>query len=116
MGTSHRRDTVRNVVGRVRDGLAELFALPDGYEVLLGNGGNYSSGRRMSDGSGGFLNYEIYSDSGRTSVFGGTTGNGVSATAASKNSITVNLYGRITAGQDVATGSYADTVQSTVNF
>ena len=27
------------MVGRVRDGLAELFALPDGYEVLLGNGG-----------------------------------------------------------------------------
>jgi phosphoserine aminotransferase len=40
MGTSHRRDTVRNVVGRVRDGLAELFTLPDGYEVLLGNGGS----------------------------------------------------------------------------
>ncbi|MFM8971515.1 MAG: aminotransferase class V-fold PLP-dependent enzyme, partial [Actinomycetota bacterium] len=40
MGTSHRRDAVRDVVGRVRRGLAELFSLPDGYEVLLGNGGS----------------------------------------------------------------------------
>jgi phosphoserine aminotransferase len=39
MGTSHRRDTVKSVVRRVRDGLAELFSLPDGYEVLLSNGG-----------------------------------------------------------------------------
>ena len=39
MGTSHRQAPVREVVGRVREGLAELFALPDGYEVVLGNGG-----------------------------------------------------------------------------
>ena len=39
MGTSHRQAPVRNLVGRVREGLAELFTLPDGYEVVLGNGG-----------------------------------------------------------------------------
>ncbi len=39
LGTSHRQATVRNKVGEVRDGLRDLFALPDGYEVLLGNGG-----------------------------------------------------------------------------
>jgi phosphoserine aminotransferase len=39
LGTSHRQSTVRNKVGEVRDGLAALFSLPDGYEVLLGNGG-----------------------------------------------------------------------------
>jgi phosphoserine aminotransferase len=39
LGTSHRRPTVRSVVGRIRSGLAELFNLPDGYEVILGNGG-----------------------------------------------------------------------------
>ena len=38
-GTSHRQKPVKDVVGRVRDGLRELFALPDGYEVVLGNGG-----------------------------------------------------------------------------
>ncbi|HEX9506443.1 MAG TPA: phosphoserine transaminase [Acidimicrobiia bacterium] len=40
LGTSHRRPGVRDVVGRIRAGLAELFSLPDGYEVLLGNGGS----------------------------------------------------------------------------
>jgi len=40
MGTSHRRDGVRSVVRRVREGLHTLFGLPDGYEVLLGNGGS----------------------------------------------------------------------------
>ncbi|MGE0219403.1 phosphoserine transaminase [Mycolicibacterium sp.] len=39
-GTSHRQAPVKNLVGRVRDGLRELFALPDGYEVILGNGGS----------------------------------------------------------------------------
>jgi phosphoserine aminotransferase len=39
MGTSHRQAPVRNLVGRVREGLAEFFSLPEGYEVLLGNGG-----------------------------------------------------------------------------
>lgn len=39
MGTSHRQPTVKQVVGSLRSGLAELFALPDGWEILLGNGG-----------------------------------------------------------------------------
>jgi phosphoserine aminotransferase len=39
LGTSHRQATVRDQVARVRRGLAELFSLPDGYEVVLGNGG-----------------------------------------------------------------------------
>jgi phosphoserine aminotransferase len=39
LGTSHRQPPVRSVVGRIRAGLAELFGLPDGYEVALGNGG-----------------------------------------------------------------------------
>jgi phosphoserine aminotransferase len=39
IGTSHRQAPVKNLVGRARSGLAELFSLPDGYEVILGNGG-----------------------------------------------------------------------------
>jgi phosphoserine aminotransferase len=39
LGTSHRQARVQFEVGALRNGLAELFALPDGYEVLLGNGG-----------------------------------------------------------------------------
>ena len=40
LGTSHRQKTVKSQVGRLRSGLADLFALPEGYEVVLGNGGS----------------------------------------------------------------------------
>ncbi|MEW2503609.1 MULTISPECIES: phosphoserine transaminase [unclassified Amycolatopsis] len=39
LGTSHRQKPVKSLVGRVRAGLSELFSLPEGYEVILGNGG-----------------------------------------------------------------------------
>jgi phosphoserine aminotransferase len=39
MGTSHRQKPVKSLVGRVRAGLRDLFDLPEGYEVVLGNGG-----------------------------------------------------------------------------
>ena len=39
MGTSHRQGPVKDVVARIQEGLRTLFSLPDGYEVMLGNGG-----------------------------------------------------------------------------
>jgi phosphoserine aminotransferase len=39
MGTSHRQQPVKQLVGRVRAGISELLGLPEGYEVILGNGG-----------------------------------------------------------------------------
>ena len=40
LGTSHRQPAVKNLVGSVRAGLTELFSLPDGWEIVLGNGGS----------------------------------------------------------------------------
>ncbi|HYP43763.1 MAG TPA: phosphoserine transaminase [Propionibacteriaceae bacterium] len=40
LGTSHRQAPVKSLVGRVREGIAELFGLPDGFQVVLGNGGS----------------------------------------------------------------------------
>lgn len=40
LGTSHRQAPVKNLVGAVRDGVRDLFQLPEGYEVILGNGGS----------------------------------------------------------------------------
>ncbi|GAB3922252.1 putative phosphoserine aminotransferase [Microlunatus endophyticus] len=40
LGTSHRQAPVKHLVARIRAGLRELYALPDGYEVVLGNGGS----------------------------------------------------------------------------
>ncbi len=42
LGTSHRQAPVKNVVGSIREGIAELFTLPDGYEVVLGVGGSHA--------------------------------------------------------------------------
>jgi phosphoserine aminotransferase len=42
MGSSHRQAPVKNLVGSVREGLGELFTLPDGYEVVLGVGGSHA--------------------------------------------------------------------------
>lgn len=39
LGTSHRQKPVKQMVSFIRSGLADLFSLPDGYEVVLGNGG-----------------------------------------------------------------------------
>ena len=40
LGTSHRQAPVKNLVKQVREGLSSLFSLPDGYQVMLGNGGS----------------------------------------------------------------------------
>lgn len=40
LGTSHRQAPVKNLVGAVREGLSDLFSLPEGYEIILGNGGS----------------------------------------------------------------------------
>ena len=40
LGTSHRQAPVKNLVGEVRAGVSALFSLPEGYEVVLGNGGS----------------------------------------------------------------------------
>ena len=40
LGTSHRQPPIRALVGRIREGLADLYRLPSGYEVVLGNGGS----------------------------------------------------------------------------
>jgi phosphoserine aminotransferase len=40
LGTSHRQAPVKNLVKRVREGISSLFSLPDGYQVVLGNGGS----------------------------------------------------------------------------
>ena len=40
LGTSHRQPPVKNLVKSVRQGLSDLFGLPDGWEIVLGNGGS----------------------------------------------------------------------------
>jgi spore coat protein U domain-containing protein, fimbrial subunit CupE1/2/3/6 len=86
--------------------------------VGLGLGSNASgSTRRMSDGGGNFLTYELYQDSGHTTVWG-NAGAGLLSPAAAPSKATRNftVYGQVASNQDVLAGSYSDTVVATVNF
>jgi spore coat protein U-like protein len=70
----------------------------------------------MSDGGTGRLGYDLYTNAGRSTVWGCTTTNDVDVTSTSSAANVMTVYGRIPAGQDVATGSYSDTVVVTVTF
>jgi len=83
------------------------------YTISLGNGNNYSGGRRMTNGTAN-INYYLYSDSSRSTLWTQTatqtgTGNG------SDQSLTI--YGRIPSGQSVPyVGAYSDTVIATITY
>jgi spore coat protein U-like protein len=86
--------------------------------IGLDLGGNASGGaRRLSNGSGAFLTYEFYQDSGRQTLWGNAGGALVSLSAApSKDGRALTVYGRIPSNQDVPSGTYSDTATATVNF
>jgi spore coat protein U-like protein len=86
--------------------------------IGLGLGANVSGSQmRMKDAGTDYLNYALYQDSGRGTVWGNSGGALLSPVAApDKNPRSFTVYGRIPAAQDVPAGSYTDTVVATVNF
>lgn len=87
-----------------------------GTRIDLGQGAHYSGARRMQAGTE-FLTYELYTNTGRTTVWNSGAGNGLSLTPAPSSAPrTFDVYGRVPAAQDVAVGSYTDTVVATINF
>jgi spore coat protein U-like protein len=88
-----------------------------GTRIDLGLGGNASGSVRRMLGGADLLTYELYTDSGRSTVWGSGAGAGQTIAAApNKNPRTFTVYGRVAAGQDVGAASYADTVVATINF
>jgi spore coat protein U-like protein len=87
-----------------------------GIYVGAGNGANYVSNRRLKSGTSDYLNYEMYTDLGRTTVWGTTLATGLSVTPNGKTPVSMTVYGRILGGQDQPVGTYTDTVVMTVNF
>jgi spore coat protein U-like protein len=90
--------------------------------ITLGQGANADTGstdtapvRRMLSGTADYLSYQLYSDSGLTTVWGNTSGTGVGVTGTGA-AVSTTVYGSVAAGQNVPTGSYADTVAATVTF
>jgi len=86
--------------------------------VGLGLGSNASGSiRRMTNGATEYLTYELYQDSGYTTVWS-NSGAGLYSPGAAPSKVARNftVYGRVASNQDVAAGSYNDTVVATVNF
>lgn len=71
--------------------------------------------RRLTDGATHYLTYELYQDSGHATVWGNTAPTGEGETGTGTQQV-VTVYGSVDAGQNIPTGSYADTVTATVTF
>ena len=86
--------------------------------IGLGLGANaLVNQRRMKDATTDYLNYALYLDAGRTTIWGTASPNLLTPVAApDKNPRAFTVYGRIPSAQDVPAGSYTDTVVATVNF
>lgn len=85
--------------------------------VGLDSGANASGSSRRLASSGNYLSYELYQDSGRTTVWSNSGAGLLSVAAApSKSARTFSVYARLSGGQDVPGGTYTDTVVATVNF
>ena len=88
-----------------------------GTRINLGVGANASGSTRRMAGGGDFLTYELYQNTGRTTVWGsGASAGQTIAAAPSRAARTFTVFGRIPAGQDVSAASYNDTVVATINF
>ncbi|MET0595306.1 MAG: spore coat U domain-containing protein [Polyangiaceae bacterium] len=90
--------------------------------ITLGQGGNAGGGstdaspvRRMRDSGSAYLSYALYQDASRMTTWGNTSGTGVNHTGTGSSS-NISVYGRVAAGQNVASGSYSDTVVATITF
>jgi len=85
--------------------------------VGLDSGSNASSSqRRLAGGGSEFMDYDLYSDAARTTAWGNAQASGVDYSPASSGWENLTVYGRVPSGQDVAVGSYTDTVVATINF
>jgi spore coat protein U-like protein len=106
-------------------GMISLNCTPSNFtmRVWMSEGLNPGSGssnaspeRRMTDGLGNMLHYNLYRDAARTQVWGGTLPTGVSMPGTGPWPMSLPVYGRIAALQNPPPGTYEDTVTVTVLF
>lgn len=90
--------------------------------IGLSQGGNSATGstdaaplRQMAAGAER-LRYDFFTDSGRSATWGNTVATSKGYTASSVSSSNITIYARVPAGQDVAAGSFSDTVTATITF
>jgi spore coat protein U-like protein len=106
-------DATGGVVVTCTNGAATTVTLGQGLNANTGSSDSVPL-RRMASG-GNYLSYSLYQNAGHTTVWGNTAGTGIAHTGTG-GAVTVPVYGRVAAGQNVASGAYADTVVATVTF
>jgi len=85
------------------------------YTIGLDDGGNFSAGRRMTNGTQ-FVDYVLFRDGSRTQAWGALgSGNEYSGTGSNADQL-VPVYGRVPSGQSVGAGTYNDTVTATIAY
>ena len=108
-------DTTQVLTYTCTKGSSSVYVTAD-----AGANGTHATGttRAMTDGSSDYLSYELYTDSGHTTVWNTTNSGGhtFAPTFASSHSATSTVYARIPSGQDVPVGSYSDAVNVVINF
>ena len=87
-----------------------------GVVAQVGLDDGVNGGRQMSDGGTALLDYELYKDAARTSVWDESGAGRYSYTALSKAATTLTIYGQVPGGQDATEGSYTDTVVAIAEF
>jgi len=106
--------------GSIRVQCILLLDLAGSYTIALSPGGSASYVQRRMSNGGSLLGYNLYIDSARSQIWGDGTGvsqivtNNFAALLAVDQ--TTPIYGRIPAGQNVAAGSYADSIIVTITF
>lgn len=111
--------------GTATDGSANLTVqctLDASANIQLGQGANADTGstdaaplRRLADGAGNFLSYQLDQDAAHMTTWGNTAGTGMAHTGTGASE-QITVYGRIAASQNVPAGSFADSVLATINF
>lgn len=90
------------------------------YDIGLDTGGNAANAttttRAMGDGGANYLDYELYSDSGRTVVWGDTIGTNTVNQTSAGGAETHTVYGQVPGSQFVPAGSYSDTINVTITY
>jgi spore coat protein U-like protein len=91
---------------------------PITIDLSKGNASSYAT-RQMRQGASDTLDYNLFRDATRTTIWGDGTGGSSRygpITPPLQTQVSVTVYGRIPARQNATVGSFTDTITVTINF
>ncbi|MBD2131755.1 spore coat protein U domain-containing protein [Sphaerospermopsis sp. FACHB-1094] len=107
-------DATATVTTTCSNGRGTYIRLGQGANAATGST-NVSPGRRLKNSGNGYINYNIYQNSARTTNWGNTVDTSPNVTGTGSAQVTT-IYGRIPAGQAADATTYSDTVVATVEW